>query len=253
VDRRSALAGLAVALGDALVAPTAGARDEGRCYAAGARIDEDVFVLDAEQRAIPLVSLLRRRVNLLFIFGGAEGAGTPRLWCGDSQRELPMLDRLRERYRGKGVGVIPIAVPPVYSEKNHGYDEGGFLKAAESDPVYIAAVAGFVAQTEELQKKGGLGADPLYFDPRFRLLDNPRQGPHVPAYGPVFPWQGRFKACRDAQRHGTPALWLIGMDGTVLCPPFWGNVYEGDAKTVRYVFEDVARAIDAALAVWRAR
>jgi hypothetical protein len=253
VDRRSALAGLAVALGEALAARPAGAGDAGRCYEAGARIDEDIFVLDAEQRAIPLVSLLKRRVNLLFIFGGAEGTGTPRLWCGDSQRELPTLDRLRERYRRGGVGVIPVAVPPVYSEQNHGYDEGAFLKAAESDPAYIAAVAGFVSQTEKLRKKGGLGADPLYFDPRFRLLDNPTQGGHVPAYGRVYAWQGRFKACGDAQRHGTPAWWLIGMDGTVLRPPFWGNVYEGDSKTVRYVFEDVARAIDAALAVWPAR
>lgn len=248
MDRRQALVGVAFGLGRALRADVARAEAACRCYAAGARIDEDVFVQDTEQRAIPLLSLLKRPVNVLVILGGAEHGAVPRLWCGDSQRELPMLKRLRARFAGRGVAYVAVAVTPAYAEKNHGYVDGTFLKTPESHPTYLAAVAQFVAETEKLRERGELAAfDAVYYDPRFRLLDNPRQGRHVPEYGPVFPWQGRFKPCEDAQRHGTPVLWLIGMDGTVLAAPFWGNVYAEPDKKVRYEIEDVARALEEAL------
>jgi hypothetical protein len=104
-----------------------------------------------------------------------------------------------------------------------------------------------VEKTEALKEDGTLPFDPIFYDPRFRLLDNPNEHEHVPAYGPVHPWQGRFKWFEDDQRYGTPTIWLLDKELRVLREPFWGNVYEGVPVQLNYTVRDVIKALDQCL------
>jgi len=247
VDRRLFLASAA---GFAATARAQAPRQEGpaapRCYQLGERIDADVTLLDSSLREVRLLDLATPGTKLLYllIFGGAAGGSEKALWCGDSREDLGIHTAMRARFAARGVAFVVVATPPVYSASRHGYEEGVFLESAADAPRFRAAVQEFVARTEALRRGGALPFETVYYDPRFRLLDNPRQGPHVAAYGPVLPWQGRFKACADRQRHGTPTLWLLAPDGRVLREPFWGNVYDREEQRIRYTEADVATAVE---------
>jgi len=220
-----------------------------RCYAPGELVDRATFVLDSEGREVPLLDLVRKDTRLLYllILGGAHKEKDSGLWCGDTRSDLAIHAAMQRRLAARGVRFVVVATPPVYTEARNGYEAGVFLAAAASSDAHTAAVAGFVERTEALRASGALPFAEIFYDPRFRLLDNQSRYPHVAAYGAVHAWQGRLKACGDAQRHGTPTLWLLGPDGRVLREPFYGNVYEPPGEKIRYREEDVLGAIEAIL------
>jgi hypothetical protein len=150
-------------------------------------------------------------------------------------------------YAEKGVTFVPVAAPPVYGSKRYGYKDDVFLTEPESSGEYKKAVHEFVSKTEMLKEDGSLPFDPIFYDPRFRLLDNPAAHEHVDGYGEVYPWQGRFKWHEDQQTYGTPTVWLLDRDLRVLAPPFYGNNYEAVPFHIKYTVKDVAKALDTAL------
>lgn len=247
MKRRVFLSSLALA-GAARAWPGEAEKSAG-CYAPGDIVDRAAFVLDSARREVPLLDLVRKDTRLLYllILGGAHGDKDPSLWCGDSRSDLGIHTAMSRRFAAKGVRFLVVAAPPVYTEVRNGYQEGVFLATPESSAAHGAAVDGFVERTEALRASGALPFAEVFYDPRFRLLDNQRRFPHVAAYGPAHPWQGRFKACGDGQRHGTPTLWLLAPDGRVLREPFYGNVYERGEEKIRYREADVASAIEAIL------
>lgn len=226
---------------------------EPACYRPGQAVDEGVFVLDAALRPVALRALLRDPLTLLFVFGGANRRSPAGIWCEDSESDLRLLRSLKGRFAPRGVAFVLVAVPPVYSEARSGYAEGAFLGLPDDAPAYRSAVEAFVTATEGLRREGAIPFEELHYDPRFRLLDNPRMGAHTPGYGVVHDWQGRFKWWEDEQRHGTPTLWLLAGDGRVLREPFWGNVYHGRDRRIRYEEPDVAQALEERLKAVEAR
>lgn len=245
MQRRRFLSSLTL-VGAARASPASAADEAKGCYAPGDVVGRGVFLLDSERRELPLLDLVRNDTRLLYllIFGGAEAGPDAGLWCGDSRSDLAIHAAMLHKYAAKGVRFVPVATPPVYAEARHGYPAGAFLGTAESSAAHGDAVVGFVARTEALRAGGKLPFPEIFYDPRFRLLDNAGRYPHVAAYGVVHAWQGRFKACGDTQRHGTPTLWLLGKDGRVLREPFYGNVYERGEEKLRYRENDVASAIE---------
>jgi hypothetical protein len=258
MDRRSLLALVAsvtaarTALGELLGGPSAppatpaASPAPGRCFQAGETWPADVQLVDARLEPVSLASLVPAgtRVVYLVLFGGAHGARDGAVWCGDSERDMPLHRDVLRRFARRGVLGLGIAVPPAYSDR-HGYPDGAF-RAAPGSEAFREAAARFVARTESLRSKGGLPFEVVAYDPGFRLLDNPRAGARdEPAAAP--PWQGRFKACGDRQRHGTPTLWLVDGGLRVLHEPFFGNVHDHDAPTIRYRAQDVVDAVEQAL------
>jgi hypothetical protein len=257
MDRRSLLALVASAaaarkaLGELfpasplVPASPAAAPAEGRCFRAGETLPRDVQVFDARLEPVLLASLVpaRTRVVYLAFFGGAHGSRDA-IWCGDSERDMPLHRDVLKRFAGRGVLGLGVAVPPAYSAR-HGYPEGAF-RAAPASEAYREAAARFFERTEALRAKGLLPFEVVAYDPGFRLLDNPKAGDRTEA-GPAPDWQGRFKACGDRQRHGTPTLWLVDGGLRVLCEPFFGNVHDHDTPTIRYRAQDVVDAVERAL------
>lgn len=200
-------------------------RESGRGYAVGDRIDPAAVVEDAagaERRVLDLFGN-GDRVLVLCLFGGGDAAGTARrggLWCEDSLHEMALLAHVRARFAGKGVTFAAVACPPVY---------------AEQPP----ARADFVAATERAVASGVVAFPEVWYDGSFRLLQR-----DVAAGDPS--WVGRFRAPGELQRYGTPTLWILGRDGRVLAPPFYGNNYEKDVE-LRYTGREVAAAIERAL------
>jgi hypothetical protein len=66
-------------------------------------------------------------------------------------------------------------------------------------------------------------------------------------YGSVYDWQGRFRASSDSQKYGTPTIWLLDRNGTVLAKPFYGNLYHERPFEIKYSDIDVDKAIQALL------
>ncbi|NIM41478.1 MAG: hypothetical protein GTO74_09680, partial [Hydrogenophaga sp.] len=67
--------------------------------------------------------------------------------------------------------------------------------------------------------------DLVFFDPRFRLLADPRLEHAAAVTGPTPTWQGRFKWYEDTQTYGTPTIWVLERERDVHGPPFFMNVY----------------------------
>lgn len=222
-------------------------------YRPGDRVDPDVFFLDDNLNRITLASQVNEftKVIYLLILGGAYAVKPEDkrggMWCVDTVDDIPLHRTIYFNYADKGVTFVPIAVPPVYGSGRYGYPDDVFLTEPEDSQVYQEAVEVFVGKTEALKEDGTLPFDPIFYDPRFRLLDNPTEHEHVPAYGKVYPWQGRFKWHEDTQSYGTPTLWLLGRDLRVLRSPFYGNTYEAVPLHINYTVRDVARALDDAL------
>lgn len=226
----------------------------GGSYRPGDRVDEEIFFLDAAQRPATLASQVNEETRVLYlnIFGGAYAQKPPDkrggLWCSDSVDDFSVQRSIYLNYADKGVTFVPLATPPVYSSERYGYAKDVFLVEPEDSPAYRKAVAEFIEKTEALKADGSVPFDVIFYDPRFRLLDNPREHQHVPAYGKVYPWQGRFKWHEDQQRYGTPTIWLLDRELKVIREPFYGNVYEGVPLEIKYTVRDIVGALEQALA-----
>ena len=225
---------------------------EQRSYRPGDEVDSSVSFLDSKGRPVTLADQIggSTKVLYLIIFGGAYAKKKPdkrgRLWCGDSSDDMAVHRTVYFNYAGEGVTFVPVATPPVYST-GYGFKEDVFLVEPENSAAYQSALAEFIEKTEALKQDGTLPFDSVFYDPRFRLLDNPNEHEHVPAYGTVHPWQGHFKWFEDEQRYGTPTIWLLDAKLRVIRAPFWGNVYEGVPVQINYTVQDVIRALDEAL------
>jgi hypothetical protein len=192
------------------------------------------------------------KVVYLVVFGGSfrsKPAGKRgELWCEDSVDDLVMERSVYLNYADKGVTFVPVATPPVYDSPRYGFPENVFLTEPESSSLYRDSVQVFIDRTEALKGDGTIPYDPVFYDPRFRLLDNPSEHEHVDACGPVHSWQGRFKGPGDTQRYGTPTIWLLSRELEVLREPFFGNEFGRVPLRIHYTVRDVAAALDEALA-----
>jgi hypothetical protein len=230
-----------------------------QCYRPDDQVDGSVFFLDRDGQLVTLADQVDEytKVLCLVVFGGAYARKPAdvrgQLWCVDSSDDLAIQRTLYFNYVNEGVTFVPIATPPVYSGANYGYPEDVFLVEGDDSPRYQSAVTEFVEKTEALKEDGTIPYDPIFYDPRFRLLDNVSEHVHVPSYGPVYPWQGRFKWHQDHQRYGTPTIWLLDRERRVLSEPFWGNIYEAVPVQINYTVRDVMAALDRALATARLR
>lgn len=222
-------------------------------YGIGDRVDPDVFFLDSDLNRVTLGSQVNEftKVIYLTILGGAYATKPANkrggLWCVDTVDDMPVHRALLYAYAEKGVTFLAVMAPPVYGSEQYGYPDGVFLHEPADSAAYKKAVHDFVSKTEAMMADGSLPFDPVYYDPRFRLLDNPNQGQHVEAYGEVYPWQGKLKWHEDHQTYGTPTTWFLGRDLKVLSKPFYGNVYEESPLHINYTVHDVAKALDEAL------
>jgi hypothetical protein len=216
-------------------------------------VDPEVSILDSQLQRVTLGSQVNEYTKVLYLLisGGAYAEKPPDkrggLWCVDSVDDMPIHRAIYFNYADKGVTFVPVVTPPVYGSKKYGYPDEVFLTQPEDSAAYREAVADFVTETETLKEDGTLPFDPIFYDPRFRLLDNPYEHQHVPAYGRVYPWQGRFKWHEDEQRYGTPTIWLLDRDLRVLTEPFYGNVYEAVPLHINYTIKDIEGALNTAL------
>jgi hypothetical protein len=228
--------------------------EEIRSYRIGDQVDPDVFFLDSDLNRVTLGSQVNEFTKVLYltILGGAYAVKSADkrggLWCADTVDDMPVHRALLYAYAEKGVTFVVVMVPPVYGSERYGFRDAVFLHEPPDSPAYKKAVQDFVSKTEAMKEDASLPFDPVFYDPRFRLLDNPNQGQHVEAYGEVYPWQGKFKWHEDQQTYGTPVTWLLDPDLKVLRKPFYGNVYEETPLHINYTVRDVAKALDEALA-----
>jgi hypothetical protein len=168
-------------------------------------------------------------------------ASPPRagLWCEDSLFELGAYRHLAARFDDDGATIIGVACPPLHHEERFGFAEGAFHRGGAA-----ADRTEFVARTEDLHSNGLLPFERLYFDLEFRLLRDVARGERV-RDEPDF--TGRFRSDLEIQQYGTPCVWILARDGTVLSPPFFGNNYEKSGTlphTSRELEAAVARALD---------
>jgi hypothetical protein len=216
----------------------------------GSTISRAVFVSDQRGDDISLLNLFEAqpgKVNVVFIFGGGDmGANLPgRLWCADSFEDAHILRTLVGKYRSKAVGFVAIASAPVYHSRALGAKDRVFLDAEEDSVSFRAARTGFIASTLAAKDVGTLPIQP-YFDLRLRLMLNPGGSLQPgPGYGAKQSWFGAFRAATERQYYGVPSFWLVADDGTVLAPPFRGNVYHphGTEQHIAYTYADVDAAV----------
>ncbi len=154
---------------------------------------------------------------------------------------------LRLEYSARGVLFVGILCPPVHHEQRFGYDAGSFLTRADDDPLYQRNRRRFVEASLKLHEQGALPFDVVFFDPRLRMLADPRVGEPADRTGPRPPWQGRFKWFEDTQMYGTPTTWVLTRDLGVPGPPFFMNVYESEGRKLRYTARDIAVMLDRVL------
>jgi len=144
------------------------------------------------------------------------------------------------------VGFVAIASAPVYHSGALGAKNRVFLDAAEDSDDFRQARESFISSTQAAKDAGILPIQP-YFDLRLRLMLNPG-GRMQPAegYGERQSWFGAFRAANETQFYGVPSFWLVADDGTVLAPPFRGNVYHphGTQLRINYTFADVDSALE---------
>lgn len=213
-------------------------------YRPGDVIASDAVVQAASGEDVRLLSLAgdEDRILVLILFGGgAPKSRTPRggLWCEDSLNELGLIRHMMARFEHRGVRFVPVACPPVYDEVRFGFDQGSF---SASGPSYETSTAALVETTEAATRSGVLPFAECWYDFRFLLARAPRRIDEGEERG----WVGRFRAPGEEQVYGTPTIWILGRDGTVLTPPFHGNNYEVDVP-LRHTSDDVESAIRAAL------
>jgi hypothetical protein len=225
-------------------------------YQVGEHVSAETTVLDKEMKPVGLVSLIRPETKLvvLAIIGGAvREVPTQRplrgtLWCEDSFDDLAVQRALVHAFAKEPVQFIAVALPPVFSPARYGYTEGIFLGHPDDSPAFLENTKAFIAATEKEIKTGLLPFSSVYYDPRLRLLLNPKSGDAPAASAPVPEWQGKFKWHLDPRRYGVPTLWLLDSKGQVLQEPFVGNDYDSDPPQINYSYADVKAAIENQLA-----
>lgn len=233
--------------GFSALAPVAESAD-GSSYQPGERISEEAFVLDRELNRNRLIDLLQERaeaaVVVLYIFGGGamKKQKLGGIWCPDSFEDLQIPRYLHLKYNEEAVQLLPVAIPPVYATANYGLKARVFLDEPRDSELFRESAEEFIASTEQVFYDGFIPVEP-FFDVRNRLLFNPREDLKPgKGYGPVYPWQGRFRAPGEEQKYGVPTIWLLTPEGEVLEPPFHGNHYH-DSFEIGYTLVDVDRAI----------
>ncbi len=239
--------GAAAVLAACGIPPAGGAPADG-CYMPGGRVDKEVYFLDAKQKTVRLLDAVSpaSKVVALVIIGGAYLEATDRhggIWCEDTLYDFGNLVAAIGTNGATGVQFIGAACPPVYSSDRYGWEKGVFLDEPENSAKFKKAVGQFIEKTEALRNDGSIPLGTLYYDPRFRLLWNPQEHAVGPAYGPVYPWQGKFKWHNDVQRYGTPCLWFLDQRGKVLREPLYGNNYTSVPPKILYTFWELESAI----------
>ena len=221
----------------------------GTNYQVGDFVDPSVYFMQNKGQRVTLgdqVSAYTKLVYLI-VFGGAYASKPPNsyggLWCADSVADMSVQRTVYFNYASQGVTFVPVAVPPVYSNR-YGYSRDVFLAGSKDAGMYQEAMSTFIEQTESLRVDGSIPFDPIFYDPRFRLLDNPSAHEHVPACGDIESWQGRFKWHQDEQTYGTPTTWVLSPQLEVLAKPFHGNVYEAVPVSINYTVRDVVAVLD---------
>ena len=224
-------------------------------YQEGDTISPEVFVSDKTQSRHRLLSILENNspntINVLFLFGGgAMGHSSPGgIWCPDSFEDLHILRTLKDAYKNTQVGFVFVACAPVFHSKYLGYSDRLFLDQPDDSPEFKNAVKLFIDSTQAALENGIIPQQP-YFDLRLRLMMDSSPG-RSPTAGTQFEWQGKFRDPDEKQKYGVPNLWLLDNKGTILTPPFRGNMYHpgaGDSFQISYTFSDVDQAIKQQLA-----
>ena len=228
----------------------AASEDQGhRAYRPGERISPEVFVQDKSLNAQKILALCQEGgapVNVLYIYGGGaykRKSKLGELWCRDSFEDLYVLRYLHEKYESRKVRLIPVACPPVYASRYYGFKPRVFLDEPDDSPTFQQAAKDFIASTEKAVARRYVPVE-TYYDLRYRLLFNRRRDLKPgPGYGPVYSWQGKFRSDRETQKYGTPTIWLLDARGTILRPPFHGNLYHAEPFHIEYTVLDLDRAV----------
>ena len=224
-------------------------------YQEGDTISPEIFVTDKIQNRHNLLSILENnspnQVNVLFLFGGGSmGHNSPGgIWCPDSFEDLHILRILKDEYQDTQVGFIFVACAPVFHSKFLGFSDRLFLDQADDSDEYKDAVRVFIDSTQLAVEKGIIPQQP-YYDLRLRLMMDKSPG-RSPTAGTIYDWQGKFRDPDETQKYGVPNIWLLDKKGTILIPPFRGNMYHpkpGDNFQFSYSVSDVDHAIRQQLA-----
>lgn len=236
------------------VAPAAAGQDH---YQSGSIITKKISLQDQNQTPQSLTQLLEeldKPVNLLYLFGGG-GMGHERtkttggLWCPDSFEDMHILRSLAKHYKGL-IGVIPIAIPPVFHTSKLGFAARVMLDGSSSDQKYQDALSAFIKSTQSSFDAGTIPIQPLY-DLNFNLLvSEETQEQRKSSTRPRRQWHGTFRAADETQSYGVPNFWLVDAQGKILREPFRGNIYHphGGDININYTLKDVSAAIESALA-----
>jgi hypothetical protein len=255
-----------LALGSGLATPAAAFASSGQKnnenlpsdridYQQGDRISSEIFVSDKSQNRHHLLSILEsnspNKVNVLFIFGGgAMGHNSPGgIWCPDSFEDLHILRTLKDEYQDTEVGFVFVACAPVFHSKFLGFSDRLFLDQPDDSEEYKNAVRLFIETTQLALEKGIIPQQP-YYDFRLRLMMDRTPG-RSPTTDTIHDWQGKFRDSDETQKYGVPNIWLLDNNGTILTPPFRGNMYHpvpGDNFQISYTVSDVDNAIRQQLA-----
>lgn len=220
-------------------------------YVPGDTVDAATFVQDLMQRPLRLLDIPRAdtKVVVLVLFGGAYLSAADRhggIWCGDSLDDFALQKAAARRFQSTDVQFVGVACPPVYSSR-YGFEKDVFLDQPDGAPRYAAAAETFIARTEALRKGGTIPFETVAYDLRYRLLWNATEHAATAAYGPVHPWQGRFRWHKDEQRYGTPCIWFLGRTGKVLREPLYGNNYSSTPPRILYTYWELEAAVGEAL------
>ena len=218
-------------------------------YQVGEQISPETFVLDSQliqHSILELCSRSKAKVVVLNFFGGGAMGHEKRvggLWCPDSFEDMHIFRYLDFKYSKGDVSILPVACAPVYSSHLYGQEKGVYMNESDNSSKYKEAVDAFVESTEAAVANKYLPVR-TYYDIRLRNLFNRRDDLQPgKGYGPVADWQGRFRASADSQKYGTPTIWLLDENGTVLADPFFGNLYHEQPFEIKYTVIDVDRVI----------
>lgn len=224
-------------------------------YLPGDQISPEITVLDRDLKPLGLLDLFDKdsKVVVLVLFGGGmksrpdelEFRGS--LWCQDSFDDLSVQRALYQYFKGRSVQFIGVAVPPVYKPSAYGWGDDDFLGQPENSSIYLDAARSFVSATETEVLTKLIPYAEVYYDPRFRLLQNKEERILGPEYGPVHAWQGKFKWHLDPRKYGAPTLWFLSSRGVVMAAPLFGNEYDGDPPQIAYGFREARELIESLL------
>lgn len=223
-------------------------------YQLESRISAQIMVSDKTGKELSLQRLIEgsgAELSVVYIFGGG-GMGHERaaknggLWCPDSYEDMHIVRSLHNHYKGK-IGIIPVAVPPVFHSELLGYEKGLFF-TDKATLDYQKALMSFVDSTQESFKQGTIPVQPFY-DNDFNLLISQQQSRLRNELMSTKKWHGAFRAKNETQHYGVPSLWLVDSTGKIIAEPFRGNVYRphGGDITISYTLKDVVAAIEANL------